>query len=118
MPDTPTDQPNPRRRGDGFPGRTDWNQAEDRFRAIIARLARDPDPQARAEAARILHRGLQVLGALTADAVAVQQRADKERALSERRRLAMVRQVNRLGRAGRPVGPSLAAYADPPQEPS
>ncbi|EPD62390.1 hypothetical protein [Streptomyces sp. HGB0020] len=118
MPDSPTDQPKPRRRGDGFPGRTAWNQAHDRFRQTVARLARDQDAEAAAAAIRIVEHATQMLTALTAEAVKAQQKAVREREALELEKARLRRQVNRLGRTGRPLGPSLAAYADPPREPS
>lgn len=117
MGDTPTDQPKPRKRGDGFPHRDTWNQQHDQFRRQLARLARDSDPVARAEADRIAFRAVQMLTALTTEATKAQQRADQERARLERQHRALVRQVNRLGRAGRPMGPNLAALVKPPQPP-
>lgn len=116
MPDTPTDQPEPRRRGDGFPGRLGWNQAHDRFRRAVARLGRDTDPEAVAEAGRIVARAVAVLNALTDRATQAQEKADQERARSARQHRALVRQVNRLGRAGRPLGPGLAAIVKPPED--
>jgi hypothetical protein len=116
MPDTPTDQPEHSKRGDGFPGRDDWNQVHDRFRAVLARLARDQDPEAAATAGRIVHRATQMLTALTAEAVSAQEKADQERARADRQHRATVRAVNRLGRAGRPLPPSLAALVTPPEE--
>jgi hypothetical protein len=118
MADTPVDQPKPRRRGDGFPGRTELTQVHDRFRSTVAKLARDQDAEAAAAAIRIVERATQMLTALTAEAVRAQEKADRERQALELEQARLRRQVNRLGRAGRPMGPSLAAYADPPREPS
>ncbi|WP_285510976.1 hypothetical protein [Streptomyces sp. NBRC 14336] len=117
MPHTPADQPKRTKRGDGFPHDTAWNQAHDRFRAALARLARDPDPAAQAAADRLAQRGVQVLTALTTEAEQAQETADHERALVERRHRTLVRTVNRLGHTGQPLPPNLAALVNPPQEP-
>lgn len=115
MPDTPTDQPTPRKRGDGFPGRTGWNQVHDRFRRQVARLARDPETAEKA--GRIVDRATAMLTALTVEAAKDEADAEQERARLARRSRDLRRQINRLGRAGRPVGPGLAALVDPPEAP-
>ncbi|MFD3503727.1 hypothetical protein [Streptomyces sp. NPDC058678] len=107
MSDTPTDQPEHSKRGDGFPGRDDWNQVHDRFRRQVSRLARDPDPETAAEAGRIVHRATQMLASLTTRAAEAQEKADQERAQLERDKARLARQLRRAGSSGRPLSPGL-----------
>ncbi|MFG3231816.1 hypothetical protein ACGFZG_08750 [Streptomyces antibioticus] len=115
MPNPTPDQPKHSKRGDGFPGDTAWNHLNDRFRATLAKLARDKDPEARAAADRITTRATSILDALVTEATKAQAKADHERALLERERAKLKRAVNRLGHTGHPLPPSLAALVNPPE---
>ncbi|WIX99329.1 hypothetical protein QRX60_35510 [Amycolatopsis mongoliensis] len=51
--------------GQGYTGKTELNNADFRFRAVLARLARDPDDDARREGAQIAVEATEIILALT-----------------------------------------------------
>ncbi len=56
----------PRRDGRqaGYPGKVEFGHADQQLRRVLSRLARDPDPAARLEGARIAQEATETLGAL------------------------------------------------------
>jgi hypothetical protein len=76
----------PRRSGRqaGYPGKGALGVADERLRAALSRLARDPDPGARLEGARLAEEATERLHALAARAEEASTAAKRARAKVER----------------------------------
>lgn len=82
--------------GQGYPGKTDLNNADFRFRAVLAKLARDPDDDARREGAQIAVEATEILRALT-------RRAERATSASKRAEAGIAKldaQLDRRRRGG------------------
>jgi hypothetical protein len=97
----PEDEAPPRRQGRQavYPGKLEFRAADQRLRRALSRLARDPDPAARQEGARIVEKAIEALHALAGRADAASSATKRIRAETERlsRRLDAA-----LARRGRP----------------
>lgn len=104
--------PTPPTSGRGYPGRAALNHAESRLRAVLAKLARDPDTID--QAAELAERAAQALAEITQDAHHIEERSPRARARARRQQQ---RLAGLFERRGRPLPPSLAALVDQPEAP-
>jgi hypothetical protein len=76
----------PRRQGRqaGYPGKLEFGAADQRLRRALSRLARDPDPDARLQGARLAAEAIEVLEALALRADEASTAAKRAKAGAER----------------------------------
>jgi predicted RecB family endonuclease len=84
----------------GYPGKLEFGAADQRLRRALSRLARDPDPDARQEGARIAEEAIEALHALAARADEASTATKRVKAQTERLRQRLDAQLERLQRRG------------------